>query len=287
MVVAVVGANGQLGQTLQYIATDYPGVQFHFFTSNEIDITKKNTIETVWKLLKPSFCINAAAYTAVDKAETESNIAQLINVTGTKNLAQVCVAFETTLLHISTDFVFDGNKEIPYLETDTTNPQSVYGTTKRNSELAIINTMKTYFIIRTSWLYSQFGNNFMKTMLRLASQRNSLSVVDDQIGSPTHAIDLAKTLLTIVQSKSKAYGIYHFSNQGNTSWYGFAKKIFEVNDVAIQVLPITTSAYPTPAKRPMYSVLNQSKIKTTFNIPINNWDTALELYADKIKKGGN
>jgi len=281
MVVIVIGANGQLGQALQYIAHDYSGIQFHFFTSKGIDITKKNTIELAWKQLKPDFCINAAAYTAVDKAETESNKAQSTNVEGVQNLAEVCQAFHTVLLHISTDFVFDGNKEIPYTETDITNPQSVYGNTKRGGEFAIINTLQTYFIIRTSWLYSQFGNNFMKTMLRLAQEKSSISVVDDQIGTPTHAIDLAKMLLTIIQSKSKAYGIYHFSNQGSTSWHGFAKKIFELNHVAITLLPIRTSEYPTPAKRPKYSVLDSSKIKTAFNITIKNWDTALEQYLDK------
>lgn len=281
MVVIVIGANGQLGQTLQHIAPDYSGIQFRFFTSKEIDITIQSTIELVWKQLKPDFCINAAAYTAVDKAEKESKKAQSINVEGVQNLAEVCQAFHTVLLHISTDFVFDGNKEIPYTETDITNPQSVYGNTKRGGEFAIINTLQTYFIIRTSWLYSQFGNNFMKTMLRLAQEKSSISVVDDQIGTPTHAIDLAKMLLTIIQSKSKAYGIYHFSNQGSTSWHGFAKKIFELNHVAITLLPIRTSEYPTPAKRPKYSVLDSSKIKTAFNITIKNWDTALEQYLDK------
>lgn len=281
MVVIIVGANGQLGQALQYITSDYSGIQFHFYTSKEIDITQKSTIELVWKKLKPDFCINAAAYTAVDQAETEFNKAQNINVDGVRNLAEVCHVFHTTLLHISTDFVFDGSKETPYSETDATNPQSVYGSTKRDGELAIIDIMKAYFIIRTSWLYSQFGNNFMKTMLRLAQERNSISVVDDQIGTPTHAIDLAKMLLTIIQSKSEAYSIYHYSNQGSTSWYCFAKKIFQLNQITINLLPIATSEYPTPAIRPKYSVLDCSKIRTTFNIPIENWDTALEQYLYK------
>jgi len=281
MVVVVVGANGQLGQALQHIAVDYLTVQCHFFSSNEIDITQIATIEKVWLQLKPDFCINAAAYTAVDKAESETEKATLINVDGARNLATICQQFNTTLLHISTDFVFDGSKTTPYTESDTTNPQSVYGTTKRDGELAIINTMQAYFIIRTSWLYSQFGNNFMKTMLRLAHERTSLSVVDDQIGAPTHAIDLAAMLMTIIQSKSTAYGIYHFSNQGNTSWYGFAQKIFELNKVLIPLHPIATSQYPTPAKRPHYSVLDVSKIESTFKVSIKNWDIALEQHTNK------
>ena len=281
MVVVVVGAHGQLGQALQHIAVHYPTVQCHFYTSDEIDITQVATIELVWRQLKPDFCINAAAYTAVDKAESESDKATLINVDGARNLATICKKFNTTLLHISTDFVFDGSKTTPYKESDTTNPQSVYGTTKRDGELAISNTMQAYFIIRTSWLYSQFGNNFMKTMLRLAKERSALSIVDDQIGSPTHAIDLAEMLLTIIQSKSTTYGIYHFSNPGSTSWYGFAKKIFEVNKVSIALHPITTSQYPTPAKRPHYSVLDVSKIENTFKVSIKKWDVALEQHANE------
>jgi dTDP-4-dehydrorhamnose reductase len=281
MVVAVVGANGQLGQALQHIAANYPMVQCHFFSSKEIDITQVVTIEKVWHQLKPDFCINAAAYTAVDKAESETEKATLINVDGARNLAVICKQFNTNLLHISTDFVFDGSKTTPYTESDTTNPQSVYGTTKRDGELAIINTMQAYFIIRTSWLYSQFGNNFMKTMLRLAQERSALSIVDDQIGSPTHAIDLAEMLMTIIKSKSNAYGIYHFSNLGSISWYGFAKKIFEVNKVSIPLQPITTSQYPTPAKRPHYSVLDVSKIENTFKVSIKKWDVALEQHANE------
>lgn len=281
MVVAVVGANGQLGQALQHIAANYPAVQCHFFSSKEIDITQVASIEKVWHELKPDFCINAAAFTAVDKAESESEKAKLINVDGARNLATICKKVNTTLLHISTDFVFDGSKTTPYTESETTNPQSAYGTTKRDGELAIINTMQAYFIIRTSWLYSKFSNNFMKTMLRLAQDRSSLSIVDDQIGSPTHAIDLAEMLMTIIQSKSSAYGIYHFSNSGNTSWYGFAQKIFEVNKVSIALHPIATSEYPTPAKRPHYSVLDVSKIATTFNVSIKKWDVALEQHANE------
>ena len=282
MVVIVTGANGQLGKALQHIAPDSANLQFHFYASTNIDITQRETIELVWQQLKPDFCINAAAYTAVDKAEAEPDKAKRINVDGARNLAEVCRTFNTTLLHISTDFVFDGKQSVPYTETDNTNPQSVYGVTKRDGELAIADTMQKYFIIRTSWLYSQFGNNFMKTMLRLAQERGALSVVDDQIGTPTHAIDLAQMIVNIIQSKSNDYGIYHFSNAGSTSWYGFAKKIFELNGVSINLSPIPTIQYPTPAKRPEYSVLDTSKIKKIFMVQITNWDVALEKYTNRI-----
>lgn len=281
MVVLVTGANGQLGQALQSISGNHPEIDFVFCSSSDLDITKKESCEAVFVKYKPDYCINGAAYTAVDKAESEPEKAQLINIIGAKNLAEVCKEYDTILLHISTDFVFDGSKTTPYLESDTTNPQSVYGTTKRDGELAIINTMQAYFIIRTSWLYSQFGNNFMKTMLRLSQERSALSIVDDQIGSPTHAIDLAEMLLTIIQSKSTAYGIYHFSNPGSSSWYGFAKKIFELNKISILLHPITTSQYPTPAKRPHYSVLDVSKIESTFKVSIKKWDVALEQHANE------
>ena len=237
MVVLVFGANGQLGQAIQYLSTNYSNqhfknntdnVQFHFFDSNQVDITNINAVESTFRLLKPDFCINAAAYTAVDKAEIEEEKAYLINVIGIKNIIQSCLTYNTSLVHISTDFVFDGKKTAPYLETDLTNPQGVYGVTKREGELEIIHSLKTYFIIRTSWLYSDFGNNFKKTMLKLANEKDQLSVVNDQIGSPTHALDLAELILKILFSKSANYGIYHFCNEGNTSWFGFAKKIFEL-----------------------------------------------------------
>lgn len=279
MVVLVLGANGQLGQALQYaIASHQPHAQFHFFKSTEVDITKKDSLEAAWSNMKPQFCINAAAYTAVDLAENEPEKAVLVNVIGVRNLVEVCMTYQTTLLHVSTDFVFDGHKNSPYTETDQPNPLSVYGTTKYEGELEITKAMRQYFIIRTSWLYSQFGNNFMKTMLKLEQERNSLNVVDDQIGTPTHAIDLAVVLLNIIESKSQQYGIYNFSNEGSVSWYDFAKKIFELKGSEINLNPIPTSQYPTPAKRPHYSVLDKTKIKTVFSIKINTWDKALEHY---------
>ena len=276
MVVLVTGASGQLGQALYSISSKYPEIKFHFTDTLEIDITNIEQLRPVFAKIKPQFCINAAAYTAVDKSESEQDKAYAINVEGAKNIAAVCRDFQTILLHISTDFVFDGQYNTPYKESDVTNPQGVYGLTKRQGEEAIVAVMEEYFIIRTSWLYSRFGNNFMKTMLKLGSERPSLSVVDDQIGTPTHAVELAEALIFIIESGKKAFGIYNYSNEGSTSWYGFAKAIFEFNNVNIQLNSISTSDYPTPAKRPAYSVLDKTKIKETFGIDILNWEESLK-----------
>jgi dTDP-4-dehydrorhamnose reductase len=275
VVVLVAGGNGQLGQALRFVAQEYPEIQFHFCSSDQLNITDIDSVAAVFETLKPNFCINAAAYTAVDKAETDIENARVINVTGSINLAKACNQYATTLIHISTDFVFDGNKNKPYTEEDATNPQGIYGLTKREGELEIAAIANAYFIIRTSWLYSEFGNNFMKTMLRLAKERTALSVVSDQIGTPTHALDLAEMIVKVILSKSKNYGIYHFSNEGSASWFDFANKIFEANNVKITLSPITTEEYPTPAKRPKYSVLDKTKIKTEFKTTIKSWEEAL------------
>ena len=282
MVVLVTGANGQLGQAIQFVARNYPNINFVFCSSSDLDITNKENCDSVFNKEKPDFCINAAAYTAVDKAESEPEQAELINVIGAKNLAEACKNFNAKLIHISTDFVFDGSKNSPYNETDLPNPKGVYGQTKLEGEIAIQEVFDAYFIIRTSWVYSQFGNNFMKTMLRLVSERASLSVVSDQIGTPTNAVDLAECLVTIITEHSKLntehYGIYNFSNEGQCSWFDFAKKIFEINQVKIDVTPIPTTQFPTPAERPKYSVLDKTKIKTVFGIVIKPWEQSIEIY---------
>ncbi len=280
MVVLVTGSAGQLGQSLQFIAPNYPEIQFVFCSSSTLDISNLNNVKQIFKQFEPHFCINAAAYTAVDKAETEAEKAHIINVIGAKNLAEVCKEYNTILLHVSTDFVFDGNKQTPYTEQDIPNPTGVYGKTKLEGEIEIQKTWEKHFIIRTSWVYSQFGNNFMKTMLRLASERDTISVVNDQIGTPTNAVDLAEIVIKLVTEHSKLntehfYGIYNFSNEGQCSWYEFAKKIFEINNININLLPIPTSSFPTPAKRPSFSVLDKSKIKKVFGIEINNWEESL------------
>ena len=284
MVVLVTGAKGPLGQAIQSISGKYPEVDFVFYDSSTLDITNLDDTKEVFKQVKPNFCINAAAYTAVDKAETEPEKAHLINAIGVKNLAEVCKENHTILLHVSTDFVFDGSKKTPYNEDDIPNPTGVYGQTKLDGEKAIQDTFEKYFIIRTSWVYSQFGNNFMKTMLRFCSERASLTVVNDQIGTPTNAVDLAEVLVNILlthnaQLTTNNYGIYNFSNEGQCSWYDFAKKIFEINKIKIDLQPIPTSSYPTPAQRPAYSVLDKTKIKSVFGVSIKSWEESLETVA--------
>lgn len=301
MVVLVTGANGQLGQAIQSIVGNFPSIDFVFCASSELNITEKRNCETVFEKYKPNFCINAAAYTAVDKAESEPEKAFAINVTGAQNLAEVCKTHDTILLHISTDFVFDAKfvdgiayydrelrlplkSEKGLTETDVPFPAGIYGLTKLQGEQAIQATYDKHFIIRTSWVYSQFANNFMKTMLRLASERDSLSVVSDQIGTPTNAVDLAEALVKIITSCQtepvrlsgvEVFGIYNFSNEGQCSWYDFAAEIFRVNNISINLQPIPSSAYPTPAKRPAYSVLDKSKIKQVFGIEIKDWKESL------------
>jgi dTDP-4-dehydrorhamnose reductase len=279
MVVLVTGGKGQLGQAIASISQNYPGLVFHFANSSEIDITDKNKLSEAFEKIRPDFCVNAAAYTAVDNAESEPEKATLINVDGARNLAEACKAWDCTLIHISTDFVFDGQKKTPYAETDETNPQGIYGMTKRLGEEAIETVSGKYFIIRTSWLYSEFAQNFMKTMLRLAKERDSLGVVSDQIGTPTYAGDLAEAIMNIIGSGSESYGIYHFSNEGSASWYYFAKRIFKINDVNIDLKPITTTQFPTPAKRPEYSVMDKTKIKNTFGITIKHWEESLKRFS--------
>lgn len=298
MVVLVTGSSGQLGQALQSIAKQYPEIKFQFYSSSELDITNLTQCESIFEKLKPHFCINAAAYTAVDKAESEREKAQLINVTGCENLAKACKKENTVLVHISTDFIFDGylinnnpyyDKEgqFPlrrlggFTEEDVPNPTGVYGQTKLDGEKVIQAILERFFIIRTSWVYSEFGNNFMKTMLRLGRERDNLSVVNDQIGTPTNAVDLAKALVKIIQTynlqpTTHNFGIYNFSNEGECSWFDFAKKIFEINKFEIDLKPIPTAAYPTPAKRPSYSVLDKSKIKEVFGVEVRDWEESLK-----------
>ena len=293
MVVLVTGANGQLGQALQFISGNYPEMNFVFCDSAALDITNLENCETFFQEHQPNFCINAAAYTAVDKAESEPQIAFDVNANGPENLAITCKKNNTVLLHVSTDFVFDAyfsqgiayydreqrlplKSDLGLQETDVPFPSGLYGLTKLQGEQAIEAVWEKHFIIRTSWVYSQFGNNFLKTMLRLASERTSLSVVSDQIGTPTYAVDLAEVLLQIITLRAENFGIYNFSNEGQCSWYEFAQEIFLQKEVAIDLQAIPTKSYPTPAKRPAYSVLDKSKIKATFGVNIKDWKTSLK-----------
>lgn len=264
--ILITGSNGQLGRCLANGAEYYPDYDFHFKTSKELDITTKEQIRSLFAQEKFDYCINCAAYTAVDKAETDKENAFLVNAEAVKYLAEACKENETILIHISTDFVFDGTKGEPYTEDDLPNPINVYGASKLKGEQYIQEILNNYFIIRTSWVYSEYGHNFVKTMLRLGVEREELRVVNDQIGSPTFARDLAEAILKIISSQATNYGIYHYSNEGAISWYDFAKAIFEIKGMKVKVNPIPSEAYPTPAKRPMYSVLDKTKIKQVFNI---------------------
>jgi len=271
--ILVTGANGQLGQCLQSLELE-SDFEFTFFSSLKLDVTSKESIK---KAFKPeySFCINCAAYTAVDQAESEKEKASLINNIAVKSIALACKENNITLIHISTDFVFNGEAKQPYNESDLPDPISVYGKTKLDGEIAIKNNLTKYFIIRTSWLYSQYGNNFLKSMLNLAITRDRLSVVNDQIGTPTFALDLAKVILELIKQNNN-FGIYHYSNNGAASWYDFAKAIFTKTNTNILVDSIPTSDYPTAAKRPNYSILDKSKIINTFGIKVPHWEESLD-----------
>lgn len=267
----VTGSNGQLGKSIRKIAQDYQEMRVVFTDVAELDITKSEEVNTFFEFNKIDYCINCAAYTAVDIAEDEADKAFLINAKAVKNLAEVCKNAGAVLIHVSTDFVFDGTKTTPYTETDRPNPQSVYGRSKLQGETYIQEIWDEHFIVRTSWLYSEYGNNFVKTMLRLAETRDEISVVNDQIGSPTYARDLASFLLEIIHANSKKYGIYHYSNEGSISWYDFAVEIFKQHKKAIRVIPIPTNAHPTAVKRPAYSVMDLTKAKITFGNTIPFW----------------
>ena len=275
--VLVAGANGQVGSELQKLAPKYPYTLF--FTDKEtLDITDKEAVKNFCLQNSITHIINAAAYTAVDKAEKDKENADKVNHLAVQYLAQTAKELNISLIHISTDYVFDGKNYKPYAEDDPTNPQSVYGRTKLAGEKAMqkINP-KNSIIIRTSWVYSSYGANFVKTMLRLGKERDELGVIYDQVGTPTYAKDLAQTILDIIpQIKNKKVEIYHYSNEGVLSWYDFAKEIMRMAKLNCTINPIETKEYPTPAKRPYYSLLNKAKIKKEFGITIPYWKDSLD-----------
>ncbi len=278
MRILVTGATGQLGSMLQsMVGPDTEGLEFVFKSSSELDITDFDAVSNALSHKRYDYCINCAAFTNVDKAETETERAKAVNIIGARNMAMGCAQEHTVLIHVSTDFVFDGYLNVPYKEEDIARPIGFYGDTKYKGERAIINNLEEHFILRTSWLYSEFGHNFMKTMLRLGNEREELSVVYDQVGTPTYAGDLAMLILMIIKGRSKKYGVYHYSNEGVASWYDFAKSIFDLQGIRIKLLPILSEEYPTPAERPKYSVLDKSKVKRTFNIAIPHWRDSLRV----------
>ena len=265
--ILVTGCNGQLGNEIKLLIPDAV-----FTDADILDITDEVAVNAFIKENSIDTIINCAAYTAVDKAEDDADLAKKVNEDGPKNLAKT----GCKIIHISTDYVFDGSNCRPYTPDDKTNPISVYGKTKLNGENAVAKFAKEYVIIRTAWLYSSFGNNFVKTMRRLGSERETLNVVCDQTGTPTYAKDLAEAIVRILPQLNEANsGIYHFSNEGTCSWYDFAVEIMALSDLACKVSPILSADYPTKATRPFYSVLDKSKLKKTFNITIPHWKESL------------
>ncbi len=273
--IIVFGASGQLGQCIKNVAASKQISDIVFPEEAEANILDIDVLQQVFKKYKPVYAINCAAYTAVDKAEEETDLAARVNVAGAENLANLCKQHGAILIHISTDFVFKGDKSTPRIETDAAEPISVYGQTKLDGEKAVAAILNQHFIIRTGWLYSEYANNFAKTMLKLGAERDELRIIADQVGTPTYAIDLAEFILHIISVDSKAYGTYHYSNEGVTSWFDFARAIFDISGTYVKAIPIRTDEYPTKATRPAYSVMDKSKAKQTFNIEIPYWRDSL------------
>ena len=276
MTILITGSNGQLGNEMRVIAAQYPAINFIFTDIAELDLTNMEALQQFFTQNKPQIVVNCAAYTAVDKAEEDVDLCYLVNKTAVENLAKACAANQVKLLHVSTDYVFDGSSFVPYTEDMPVCPTSVYGKSKlAGEEVAMANCAQTA-IIRTSWLYSSFGNNFVKTMIKLGTERDRLTVIFDQVGTPTYAADLAQAIMQIAVYETFVPGIYHFSNEGVCSWYDFTKKIHKLSNIQCEVLPIETKDYPTKTPRPHYSVLNKAKIKSTYHIAIPHWEDSLE-----------
>ncbi|TPN87871.1 dTDP-4-dehydrorhamnose reductase [Aquimarina algicola] len=269
--VLVTGSDGQLGQCLKKIKNSYLNLDFHFTNSKSLNIVEKDKIEHLFSEHEFDFVINCAAYTNVEQAEKEPTKAFLINAEGVKNLAEVCKKHKTTLIHISTDYVFDGKKKTPYTEEDLPNPINEYGKSKRKGEEYIEEILESYFIIRTSWLYSEFGKNFYKTIIEKSKTEKELTITTSEIGTPTNANDLARFVLDLIQINDKKYGIYHYSNLGEATWYEFAKEILKLLGKHESVMLKKTNNYPTFAVRPEYSVLSKEKTLEIFNTSILNW----------------
>lgn len=283
--ILVTGANGQLAMEFRSLIEHYPAYHFLFVTKEQLPVNDKSAVEDFFSGNKISYCINCAAYTAVDKAETEKDIAFDINGHAVGSLASICNKYDTQFIHFSTDYVFNGKSTMPYKETDFTDPVNMYGASKLSGEQEALKNNPSAIIIRTSWVYSSFGKNFVKTMLRLMSEKESISVVNDQLGCSTYANDLAAAVMGIINKNDKPMpGIYNYCNKGVISWYEFALAIKEISGSDCKVNPINSEQYPTPAKRPAYSVLDTTKISQTFNLIIPFWKNSLEKCIAFIKQ---
>jgi len=279
--ILIFGGSGQLGQCLKTVAPN--DERLMFLSSKEADIRNEIQLKALFERYAPSVIINCAAYTAVDRAEDEKEQAELLNAYAPGIIARLCQVYHVEMIHISTDFVFEGKRTGLLQEEDETIPTGVYGMTKLQGEQAIVKNLERHIIIRTSWLYSEHGANFAKTMLRLANEKDQLGVVADQVGTPTYAMDLARTILQIIDAPEKNYGIYHYSNEGVASWFDFAHAIFEYSGINITLLPLSTKEFPTRASRPAYSVLDKSKIKRQFSLRIPHWRDSLETCLEQLQ----
>lgn len=281
--ILVTGATGQLGSELKVIAQKQQEFEWVFADRSLVSLDNLEVLQSQLDRIQPDIIFNCGAYTAVDKAESEQELADVVNHLAVGYIAQYAAENSVKLIHISTDYVFDGNSALPLNEEAPTNPINTYGATKRAGELACLANNPNAIILRTSWVYSTFGNNFVKTMQRLMQERDSISVVNDQIGTPTYAADLAQAMLVIVQAPQWSPGIYHYSNEGEISWYDFAIAIKELGGYTCEVNGIPSEAYPTPAKRPFYSLLDKTKIKKTYQVEVPNYKESLRKCLTLVK----
>lgn len=275
--ILITGSHGQLGNEMQQAAVRYPEFNYIYTDVEELDICNKAALEGFIKANSVDFIVNCAAYTAVDKAEDDVELCYKINADAVRNIGEVAAVNGIKVIHVSTDYVFDGTNHLPYTEDETVCPATIYGKSKLAGEETLLESCKESVIIRTAWLYSSFGNNFVKTMLKLGGERDSLNVIFDQIGTPTYAADLAEAILKVVSSENFVPGIYHFSDEGVCSWYDFTKTIHKIAGITTcKVNPIETKDYPARTPRPHFSVLNKAKIKSTYGITIPHWEESLE-----------
>jgi len=281
--ILVTGANGQLGMEIQQLSKAYPPFEFIFVTREEMALDKPDAITSSIAKHHPQYLINCAAHTAVDKAESEKELVYKINADAPGIIARTCRENSIQLVHLSTDYVFNGKGSVPYKEDDATDPVNLYGDSKLQGEKKVMELNPDSIVIRTSWVYSEFGKNFVKTMLRLMAEKDQVSVVSDQSGTPTYAADLAEAILKIISGGQWRPGIYHYSNEGNITWYDFAVAIKELSGSNCKVIPIPTAQFPTPAKRPVYSVMDKTKISQTFDIFPKNWKESLSRCLHKLK----
>ena len=281
--ILVIGANGQLGSEIKVLSANYVQFAWLFVTRSDFSLENESQMIDYLNEHKPDFIINCAAYTAVDKAETEKDLANTINNVAVGTIAKWCFDYDAKLIHVSTDYVFDGNSPIPLTEKDQTNPINHYGLTKLRGEENCFQQNPESIIIRTSWVYSEFGNNFVKTMIRFMKERESLNIVNDQIGSPTYASDLAAAILVIICNEKWHSGLYNYSNEGEISWLQFAEEIKKITKSDCKLIGVPSSAYPTPARRPNYSLLDKSKIKNVFKLDVVDYQSSLAICVNKLQ----